>query len=239
MDNVKSGLSIDRVRAALRRTAFEALYGRFAWAYDWVSGVFFLGQWRRWQRAAMHFLEGPRVLEVGLGTGSLHLDLLRSGYQAWGVDLSPQMLRQASRKARRHGLQPFKMCRARAQALPFPASYFDSVVSTFPSEYIAEPETLQEITRVLRPGGRLVVVPAGWLRPVGAGGRAAEGAARLVYGNRTELDKRGEDPDRPLQAPGWGAALKARMAAAGFKVSMHVASNDRGAALVVVGVLPP
>ena len=239
MDNVKSGLSNDRVRAALRRTAFEALYGRFAWAYDWVSGVFFLGQWRRWQRAAMRFLEGRRVLEVGMGTGSLHLDLLRSGYQAWGVDLSPQMLRQASRKARRYGLQPFKMCRARAQALPFPAGCFDSVVSTFPSEYIAEPETLREVARVLRPGGRLVVVLAGWLRPVGAGGRAAEGVSRLVYGDRTQSGGGGEDPDRHLQASSWGATLKGRMASAGFKVSMHVASNDKGAALVVVGVLPP
>ena len=242
MRNVKTLSSIDRVRAALRRTAFEALYGRFAWAYDWVSATFFLGQWRRWQRATMHFLAGPRVLEVGMGTGNLHLDLLRSGYRVWGVDLSPQMLRQASRKARRYASKPFNMCRARAQALPFPPSCFDSVVSTFPSEYIAEPATLREIARVLRPGGRLVVVPAGWLRPVGAGGRAAEGVSRLVYGDQTRsagAAGAGEDLRRSLQASSWGAVLKDRMAAAGFEVSMHVASNDKGAALVVVGVLPP
>src|SRR3954465_2708804 len=105
MRSVKETGMVERARAALRQVAFEALYGRFAWAYDWVSGTFFLGQWRRWQRAAMHFLTGRTVLGGGRGTGSLRLDLLRSGYQAWGVDLSPQMLRQASRKARRHGLQ--------------------------------------------------------------------------------------------------------------------------------------
>jgi SAM-dependent methyltransferase len=233
VEHVKAPSSIDRVRAALRRTAFEALYGPFAWAYDWVSQVFFLGQWRRWQRASLHFLAGTRVLEIGMGTGNLHLDLVRSGYAAWGVDLSPQMLRQASRKARRHGPEALLICRARAQALPFPAGSFDSVVSTFPSDYIANPQTLEEIGRVLRAGGRLVVVPAGWLRPKGASGRAADGVARLVYGGQAAA---GEEPNSHIQASTWGTTLRERMASAGFEVSLHIASNTRGAALVVLGM---
>ena len=82
---VKRGkfLALERARSVLRRVAFEALYGRFAWAYDWVSRTFFLGQWRVWQRAAIPHLQGPRVLEVGMGTGDLHIDLLRAGYQMW------------------------------------------------------------------------------------------------------------------------------------------------------------
>ncbi|MFL5735043.1 MAG: class I SAM-dependent methyltransferase [Chloroflexia bacterium] len=237
---------VEGVRATLRRAAFEALYGPFAWAYDWVSAVFFLGQWRRWQRVAIHFLQGPRVLEIGMGTGNLHIDLKRAGYQVWGIDLSPQMLRRVSRKAPRAGLGPFNICRARAQALPFPGGAFDSVVSTFPSEYIADPLTLAEIARVLRPGGRLVVVPAGWLRPAGARGRAVEGVAKLVYGNQVAgppgsrqaaIGDRQALPAANRQPPtGWGATLGQRMAAAGFNVSMHVASNRRGAALVVVAV---
>src|SRR5205814_2747267 len=108
----------------------------------------------------------------------MQFDLARADFEAWGVDFSPQMLRQAARKARRRGF-PLRACRARAQALPFPNACFDSVVSTFPSEYIIHPDTLNEIARVTRPGGKLVVVPAGWLRPVGASGALFEAVARL------------------------------------------------------------
>ena len=112
-----------RARAALLKIAFEALYSHFAWAYDWVSGTLFLGQWRLWQRASLRYLRGERVLEVGMGTGNLQLDLKRAGYEVWGIDLSPQMLQQAARKSRRSG-QVFNACQARAQALPFPSACF-------------------------------------------------------------------------------------------------------------------
>lgn len=51
-----------------------------------------------------------------------------------------------------------------AQHLPYPTASFDQVVSTFPSEYIVQPETLSEIQRVLRPNGLLVVLPVAWIR---------------------------------------------------------------------------
>jgi ubiquinone/menaquinone biosynthesis C-methylase UbiE len=51
--------------------------------------------------------------------------------------------------------------------LPFGDATFDSVVSTFPTEYIADPIALHEIARVLRPGGRLIVVVGANLLPIG------------------------------------------------------------------------
>jgi ubiquinone/menaquinone biosynthesis C-methylase UbiE len=225
----------ERVRARLLRFAFEQLYTNFAWAYDWVSRTFFLGQWRVWQRATLRFIEGERVLEVGMGTGDLQLDLLRAGYEAYGVDLSPQMLRRALRKARGLGVQ-LRACRASASALPFPDAWFDSVVSTFPSDYIGHTETLLEIGRVLRPGGRLVVVPGGKLKPRGARGKAFEGVARLVYGYKSDT------PEVELADPTqmgavwshWIAALKVRAAEAGFSLAAHIGSNERGSVLVIV-----
>lgn len=223
------------VRARIRKAAFESLYGRFAWAYDWVSRTFFLDQWRAWQKAAIPYLRGKRVLEVGMGTGNMQIEMWKAGYQVWGVDLSPHMLRQATRKARMLRLPPFRACQARAQALPFPTGQFDSVVSTFPSDYIIEPSTLMEINRVLRPGGRLVVVPTGWLHPRGTSGKALQGVARLVYGdNRGGANAPAPADSGKTQARAWVASLESRTSEAGFAVAAHVASNERGAALVIV-----
>lgn len=227
---------LEQMRARLRKIAFESLYGPFAWLYDWVSKTFFLGQWRTWQRAAIPHVCGRRVLEVGMGTGNMQLDLRHLGYDVWGVDLSPQMLRQASKKARRRNLPPWWACRARAEALPFPPDCFDTVVSTFPSEYIIGEATLAEIKRVLRPGGRLVVVPAGWITPKDAQGKAFEGVARLVYGDShggTGAPLPARQPGAP-QDTGWVALMESRLREAGFDPNTYIASNTRGSAVVVV-----
>jgi len=231
-------LNIDRFRERLLKFAFEALYGPFAWAYDWVSRTFFLGQWRLWQRAAIPHLVGSRILEIGMGTGNMQLDLTRSGFSVWGVDLSPQMLRQTKAKARRHHTT-FNICRSRAQTLPFRSASFNSVLSTFPTEYIADPETLREIRRVLRPGGRLVIVPGGWLTTRDAKGKTLEGVARVVYGYMENIDP-AKLADRATAGHGalkWITALRGRLAEAGFTMQAHVASNERGTCLVVVANL--
>jgi SAM-dependent methyltransferase len=243
MESVKEGGRVQRMRAAMLKLAFEELYSHFAWAYDWVSRTFFRGQWRVWQRATLRFIRGSRVLEIGMGTGNLQLDLLRAGYEAYGIDLSPQMVREAARKARRVSGVPFRACRARAEALPFPDCSFDSVVSTFPSEYITGVETLKELSRVLRPGGRLVVVPAGWLKPKDARGRALEGFARLVYGYKGSSNPDLEELERRArEGSGWHkwlVSLREGMAGSGFEVSAHIASNEIGAALIVVADKTP
>jgi ubiquinone/menaquinone biosynthesis C-methylase UbiE len=237
MKHVKGANS---ARARLLKLAFESLYGPFAWAYDWVSKTFFLGQWGAWQRSAIPHLTGKRVLEVGMGTGNMQIALTQAGYEAWGVDLSAQMLRQATAKARRHRLPPTRMLRAAANALPFPAGYFDSTVSTFPSEYISDPRTLSELRRVLKPGGRVVVVPGAWLKPKGAHARALGGIARIVYGpDSSPRSYSDEEIQRQLEQSGswygWVGVLKRRLEEAGFRVSARVASNAKGSCLIVIG----
>ena len=175
------------LRAGVVGAAFSLLYNQFAWAYDRVSRTFFRGQWRHWQRQALRHLggiPGRTVLELGFGTGDLQIDLARAGYQAVGIDLSAAMGQQARRKARRQGVR-LRLARARSQALPFPSATFAAVISTFPSDYIADPRTVAEIARVLCPGGRLVVVPGAWLLPVDRANRLLDRVARLVYGTQT------------------------------------------------------
>jgi len=67
------------------------------------------------------------------------------------------MAARAQKRLLIQGLSP-RVVRGRAQALPWPAACFDTVVATFPAGFIHESRTIQEIRRVLRPRGRLIIV---------------------------------------------------------------------------------
>jgi ubiquinone/menaquinone biosynthesis C-methylase UbiE len=146
------------------RFAFHLLYNQLAVTYDAVAWLVSFGQWQAWGRTALDRVRGPNVLELGHGPGHLLIELGRSGRsdrsgrcQPIGVDLSPYMIAQAQRRIRRAGLS-IPQVRCRAEALPFRSGAFDSAVSTFPTEYIANPRTLAEVARVTNEHGRLIVV---------------------------------------------------------------------------------
>ncbi|MGC8873052.1 MAG: class I SAM-dependent methyltransferase [Chloroflexia bacterium] len=132
------------------------LYGTFAWAYDVVAWWVSFGRWVAWGEAALPLLGGGSVLEVGCGTGRLLSRLVERG-RAVGCDVSRAMLRQAHRRLRSRG-GPVPLCQARAQALPFPSGAFEAVVSVFPTAYVYDPACWAEFRRVLKRGGRVVVV---------------------------------------------------------------------------------
>ena len=144
------------------RFSFRLLYNELAWTYDAVSWLVSLGEWRRWQRAALPFVRGRAILEIGHGPGHMLLALRRAGHQAVGLDLSRQMGRQAQRRLRRAGVGA-PLVRGDVKALPFRAAVFDSVLATFPTDYVISPATLAAVNRALRPNGRFVVIPEGHL----------------------------------------------------------------------------
>ncbi len=153
----------NRLLAAYRTAFFHAygwatlrLYDQLAWAYDPVSRFVSAGRWDAWRRFALEYVAGPRILELGFGTGELLLALHRRGLTAIGLDLSQPMHRVLGRKVASQGLTVSRLV-ARAEVLPFPSRSFDTVVSTFPAGYILESATLREVRRVLAPGGRLVI----------------------------------------------------------------------------------
>ena len=152
-----------RLLARLLRIVFHLLYHPFAWTYDLVSATVSLGRWQDWVRTVVPFVEGMRVLELGHGPGHLQRILLSRGLLAFGLDESRQMGLLARRRLSKSGYTQFGLSRGLAQSLPFPAETFDSVISTFPSNYIFDSSTLLEVRRTLRSGGRFIVLPVAWI----------------------------------------------------------------------------
>jgi len=170
------------LRARVLRYLFGLLY-KNRLLYWLASTIPFAGQWRRWQRLALPRLRGRDVLEVGCGIGTLVADMAAAGYSCTAVDRSPQMVAATRARLRHRGLldrTPVHI--ADVQALPFADERFDSVVSTFPTEYISDPATMREIGRVLRPGGRLIVVLSASLLPASLLLLPLVAVQTLVYG---------------------------------------------------------
>ncbi len=140
---------------------FNWLYHPLAFTYDFVSGVVSFGRWNDWVHSVIPLIEGRRVLELGHGPGYLQRSLRNLDLFAVGLDESAQMSRLAARRLKAGSLR-IDLARGLAQTLPFPANAFDTIVSTFPSRYIVEAETLSEAKRTLRNGGRLIVLIAAW-----------------------------------------------------------------------------
>ncbi len=137
--------------------ATKARYDRVAPFYDLMEGVMerlFFHKWRKlvWQAVG---LEAQRVLEVGVGTGK-NFPYYPKGTQITAIDLSDRMLARARRRAEKLSLN-VELLQMDAQALEFPDDSFDVAVSTFVFCSVPDPVLgLQEIRRVLRPGGEAV-----------------------------------------------------------------------------------
>lgn len=162
----------------LLRFFFRLLYHQFAFTYDLVAATVSFNRWKNWVVSVIPFIEGNRVLEIGHGPGHLQQILRSRGLLAVGLDESAQMGRLAKRNLMSEiskeistaspppNVSPHasvytqtNLTRGLAQSLPFPNEVFDTIVATFPTEYIMEPATLAEVKRCLVDGGRLVVLP--------------------------------------------------------------------------------
>ncbi len=148
--------------ARLLKIFYHHLYHGFAFTYDAVAAVVSFGHWIEWTKTTLPFIQGKRVLELGHGPGHLQRILLDQGFFVVGLDKSAQMGRLVHRRLVRAGIASPRLTRGIAQALPIQTGTFDSIVSSFPAEYIFDPRTLSEAHRVLRTGGRLIILPAAW-----------------------------------------------------------------------------
>ena len=150
-------MTIQPLLQRLLATFFHHLYTDLARLYDLVAWLSSMGQWRQWGEAALKDLSPGRVLEIGHGPGHLLAKLSEFGDPFVGLDPSSQMTRIAGQRLIKAGSDP-TLVRGRAQELPFSEQVFQTVISTFPSEYIFAEATLKEARRVLNPGGVLIIV---------------------------------------------------------------------------------
>ncbi len=134
-------------------------YDRIAPYFEAIEGF-----WERHARSAgldaLAPRPGERIIEIGPGTGTSLVTIagaVRPGGVAVGVDLSESMCRRSARRLALSGKAGYAV-QADAHSLPLPSDFFDAGFMSFTLELFPEMSpVLLEVTRVLRPGGRLVV----------------------------------------------------------------------------------
>ncbi len=143
--------------AELDKETITKAYARWAPVYDLVFGTVF----ESGRRAAIDAAErvGGRILEVGVGTGIALPDYKRTS-RVCGVDISEPMLRKAQERVTELGLTHVEgLWVMDAEHLSFPDASFDVVVAQYVVTTVPNPEaTLDELARVLKPGGEIVLV---------------------------------------------------------------------------------
>jgi len=140
--------------------ATEQLYGPFARVYETVAWLVSFGYWSTWRLDALAYTQPGSVLEIGFGPGELLISLAEEGRDVIGLEPSPHMHHVTAQKLGKQSLRVNRVC-AVAEAMPFPSGAFDNLISTFPSNYILDEDTLTEMMRVVRRQGRCVVLGLG------------------------------------------------------------------------------
>ncbi|WP_128476777.1 methyltransferase domain-containing protein [Halorussus pelagicus] len=144
------GILEDKSRARL-------FYKYLSKVYDTVNPFIWNEEMRDEALAMLDISEGDRVLDVGCGTGFATEGLLKHTQNVHGLDQSVHQLEKAWDKLGKH--DPVSFHRGDAERLPFRDDAFDVVWSSGSIEYWPNPVVaLREMRRVVKPGGRVLVV---------------------------------------------------------------------------------
>lgn len=145
----------------LQEPQVQAMFDRIAGLYDRMNTVMTAGLHHTWRRRAVDLAAvrpGDRALDVATGTGDLALELARRGALVTACDFSEEMLALARKKAASAGVAA-EFEAANALALPYPDGSFEVATVGFGARNFSDlGRGLAEMARVVRPGGRVVVL---------------------------------------------------------------------------------
>lgn len=144
----------------------QQMFGAIAPRYDFLNRLLSFGIDRRWRTKAVRLLkyrEGGRVLDVATGTGDVALEIARStpaSIKITGADFCKEMVELGEVKVAASPYADridFRV--APCEDLPFPDNTFDSITIAFGIRNVVDRKLgLAEMWRVLRPGGRLIIL---------------------------------------------------------------------------------
>jgi len=160
---------VDDIPGTLEETQVRAMFDRIAGLYDRMNTVMTAGLHHEWRRRAADLAlltPGDKALDVATGTGDLALELSRRvapGGVVVAGDFSERMLEIARAKALVHGIGGedvrLRFETANALALPYADDEFDAATVGFGARNFSDlDQGLREMVRVVRPGGRVVVL---------------------------------------------------------------------------------
>jgi demethylmenaquinone methyltransferase/2-methoxy-6-polyprenyl-1,4-benzoquinol methylase len=144
----------------------QEMFDSIAPRYDFLNRVLSLGidrQWRRFAVRQIKFTDSGRILDVATGTGDVALEIAArtpASVSIVGVDFSTEMVALGKEKIRNSPFaQRITMEVAPCEAIPFPEESFDSVTIAFGIRNVVDRlQGLKEMWRVLKPGGRVVIL---------------------------------------------------------------------------------
>ena len=144
----------------------QEMFGTIAPRYDFLNRLLSFGIDRSWRTKAVHLLkyhEGSRILDVATGTGDVALEIARctpASVTITGADFCKEMVELGQVKVAESpyaGRIDFRV--APCEDLPFPDNTFDSVTIAFGIRNVVDRKLgLAEMWRVLRPGGRMIIL---------------------------------------------------------------------------------
>jgi ubiquinone/menaquinone biosynthesis C-methylase UbiE len=127
------------------------------WSYRLVGFTCLRWQAEAWLLDQLHLSEGTRVLDIACGNGRIGVHLRRRGIRYIGVDLALASLRKGQNRTVAMG-SPLDLAQSDVAQLPFPAQSMDTVICLTAFEHFEQDDcVLDEVYRVLRPGGMLVI----------------------------------------------------------------------------------
>ncbi|MFO1476665.1 MAG: bifunctional demethylmenaquinone methyltransferase/2-methoxy-6-polyprenyl-1,4-benzoquinol methylase UbiE [Verrucomicrobiota bacterium] len=147
-----------------RADRVNALFAAIARRYDLINDVQSLGLHRLWKRRLVNLaqiLPGTPALDVCCGTGDISFALARAGAQTTGLDFNAPMLEVARKRANPGESNP-RFVQGDALHLPFAEAEFDTVTMGYGLRNLSDWKCgLSELRRVLKPGGRVLILDFG------------------------------------------------------------------------------